>query len=179
MRQLGYLPGELSEWDAELLLDYMRRVSWWLHAEEPLRLAPEDLWRSTEWLREEDAHSHVAQLRRMTLPPEALLLRRMEGLLFQTAATLRASAPWGTLLRELIEGAAPSESSAPSTQTGWPATPAYGRTVPRWAWSAPLRKCLTAPTASEDSGHDPGSPAERSVGAAVRRDRRHRHRPRA
>ena len=33
----------------------------------------------------------------MTLPPEALLLRRMEGLLFQVAATLRAEAPWGAL----------------------------------------------------------------------------------
>jgi hypothetical protein len=43
----------------------------------------------------------------MTLPPEALLLRRMEGLLFQTAAITRASAPWGKLLRELIEGAEP------------------------------------------------------------------------
>jgi predicted unusual protein kinase regulating ubiquinone biosynthesis (AarF/ABC1/UbiB family) len=107
MRQLGYLPGEPSEWDARLLVDYMRRVSWWLHAEESLRLEPEDLWHSTEWLREQDAHSHVAQLRRMTLPPEALLLRRMEGLLFQTAATLRASAPWGRLMRELIEGAEP------------------------------------------------------------------------
>jgi len=27
----------------------------------------------------------------------------MEGLLFQTAATVRASAPWGELLRELTE----------------------------------------------------------------------------
>jgi len=37
----------------------------------------------------------------MRLAPEALLLRRMEGLLFQTATTMRASAPWGELLREL------------------------------------------------------------------------------
>ncbi len=43
----------------------------------------------------------------MKLPPEALLLRRMEGLLFQTASTMRASAPWGRLLRELIEEAEP------------------------------------------------------------------------
>ena len=28
----------------------------------------------------------------MTLPPEALLLRRMEGLLFQIASTVRAEA---------------------------------------------------------------------------------------
>ena len=43
----------------------------------------------------------------MTLPPEALLLRRMEGLLFQTASMLRASAPWGALFAELLEGAEP------------------------------------------------------------------------
>jgi predicted unusual protein kinase regulating ubiquinone biosynthesis (AarF/ABC1/UbiB family) len=64
MRELGYLPGEPSEWDGELLLDYMREVSWWLHAEEPLRLAPEDLWRSTEALRDQDARNHILQLRR-------------------------------------------------------------------------------------------------------------------
>src|SRR3954453_3788549 len=107
MRELGYLPGEPSEWDSELLLDYMRSVSWWMYAEAPLRLAPEDLWRGSEVLRDNDARAQLAQLKRMTLPPEALLLRRMEGLLFQTAAQLRACAPWGRLLRELIEGGEP------------------------------------------------------------------------
>ena len=43
----------------------------------------------------------------MTLPPYVLLLRRMESLMFQTAALLRARAPWGPLLAELIEGAEP------------------------------------------------------------------------
>jgi predicted unusual protein kinase regulating ubiquinone biosynthesis (AarF/ABC1/UbiB family) len=106
MRDLGYLPGEPSEWDGELLLRYMTEVSWWAYSEEPLRLAPSDMWRGGETLRE-DRREHFEQLRRMTLPPEALLLRRMEGLLFQTVATLRASAPWGRLLRELLEGAEP------------------------------------------------------------------------
>ena len=46
----------------------------------------------------------MQQMRQMTLPPEALLLRRMEGLLFQVATTLRAEADWGALLGELIEG---------------------------------------------------------------------------
>jgi hypothetical protein len=50
-----------------------------------------DLWRGAELLREADGRRHVEQLRRMKLPPEALLLRRMEGLLFQTATTLRAT----------------------------------------------------------------------------------------
>lgn len=107
MHALGYLPGATSDWDATLLLEYMRGVSWWLDAETPLRLAPEDMWRGTEFLREESGRPQVAQLRNMTLPREALLLRRMDGLLFQTAATLRASAPWGALLRELTGDGAP------------------------------------------------------------------------
>jgi predicted unusual protein kinase regulating ubiquinone biosynthesis (AarF/ABC1/UbiB family) len=107
MRDLGYLPGAPGEWDSQLLFDYMRAVSWWLRCDEPLRLAPEDLWRSTESLRDEGAREQVAQLRRMSLPPEALLLRRMEGMLFQTASTAHAAAPWGELLRELVEGGEP------------------------------------------------------------------------
>jgi hypothetical protein len=85
----------------------MRTVSWWLETDGPVRLAPEDMWRGSESLRERRNGELVQQLRRMTLPPEALLLRRMEGLLFQVASTLRAEAPWGALLRELIEGGEP------------------------------------------------------------------------
>jgi len=107
MHELGYLPGDPADWDGELLLTYMRQVSWWLAAEEPLRLSPEDLWRSSNELREMGASNHIAQLRQMTVPPEALLLRRMEGLLFQTAATARAQAPWGRLLAEIVEGGEP------------------------------------------------------------------------
>jgi hypothetical protein len=106
MRELGYLPGEASEWDGDLLLAYMREVSWWLKTDQELRLAPEDMWRSSERMREQ-RRDLFEQLRRMTLPPEALLLRRMEGLLFQIASTLRASARWGALLRELIEDGEP------------------------------------------------------------------------
>lgn len=110
LEKLGYLPtgeGDEEHWDGQLLLTYMREISWWLYSEEPLRLAPDDLWRSTERLRDEGLDEHFEQLRRMTLPPHALLMRRMEGLLFQTASTLRAAAPWGALLRELAEDAPP------------------------------------------------------------------------
>jgi hypothetical protein len=47
-------------------------------------------------LRDSDVRS---QIQRMTLPPE--------GLLFQTSSMLRASARWGSLLEDLVEGAAP------------------------------------------------------------------------
>jgi predicted unusual protein kinase regulating ubiquinone biosynthesis (AarF/ABC1/UbiB family) len=107
MRALGYLPGAPSDWDDELLLEALREAAWWQNTDEPLRLTPEDLWHSTDLLRDERGREYVAQLRRMSLPPEALLVRRMEGLLFQTAAMLRARAPWGLLMRELTEAGDP------------------------------------------------------------------------
>jgi predicted unusual protein kinase regulating ubiquinone biosynthesis (AarF/ABC1/UbiB family) len=106
LRDLGYLRDE-SEWDGSLLLEHMRAVSWWLQTDGPLRLNPEDMWRGSEALREQRNAELLQQMRRMTLPPEALLLRRMEGLLFQVAATLGAEANWGALLGELIEGDEP------------------------------------------------------------------------
>ncbi len=107
MRELGYLPGPSAEWDGELLLAQMRAAGWWFLGDQPLRLAPEDVWRGTGSLRDESGDQMVAQMRRMTLPPEALLLRRMEGLLFQIVSTVRAEAAWGPLLGELIEGGPP------------------------------------------------------------------------
>jgi predicted unusual protein kinase regulating ubiquinone biosynthesis (AarF/ABC1/UbiB family) len=106
MRDLGYLRGDVG-WNGELLLEHMRAISWWLDDDEPLRLAPEDVWRGSEALRAERGGELIGQLRSMTLPPEALLLRRMEGVLFQVAATLRAEARWGALMRELVEGGEP------------------------------------------------------------------------
>jgi predicted unusual protein kinase regulating ubiquinone biosynthesis (AarF/ABC1/UbiB family) len=107
MRELGYLPGAPGDWDDELLLESLREASWWQASDGPLRLAPEDLWRNADLLRDDSGREYVAQLRRMTLPPEALLVRRMEGLLFQTAVMLRARAPWGALLRELTDDGEP------------------------------------------------------------------------
>jgi predicted unusual protein kinase regulating ubiquinone biosynthesis (AarF/ABC1/UbiB family) len=126
MRELGYLPGLSAEWDGAVLLEQMREAGWWFLGDERLRLAPEDLWRGTESMRERSGGEAIEQMRRMTLPTEALLLRRMEGLLFQIASTLRASADWGALLSELIEG------SEPATRLGaeharWLAAGARGR----------------------------------------------------
>ncbi|MGH2924719.1 MAG: ABC1 kinase family protein, partial [Solirubrobacterales bacterium] len=106
MQELGYL-GKDGDWNGPLLLEHMRAMSWWLRSDDPVRLAPEDIWRGSAPLREERDGQLMQQLRSMTMPPEALLLRRMEGLLFQVASTLRARAPWGALLRELIEGGEP------------------------------------------------------------------------
>ncbi len=106
MQGLGYLSGD-GDWNGPLLVEHMRAMSWWLQSDDPIRLAPEDVWRGSAPLRAERDGRLMDQIRQMTMPPEALLLRRMEGLLFQVASTLRARAPWGALLRELIEGGQP------------------------------------------------------------------------
>jgi hypothetical protein len=108
MRELGYLPGLSVEWDANVILEGMRQAGWWFLDTEPRRLAPEDRWRGGEALRDGSAAEAYEQMRRMTLPAEALLLRRMEGLLFQIASTVRAEDDWGALLRELVEGGEPT-----------------------------------------------------------------------
>jgi predicted unusual protein kinase regulating ubiquinone biosynthesis (AarF/ABC1/UbiB family) len=51
---------------------------------------------------------HFEHMRRQTLPPQALLLRRMEGLLFSVLGELRAGADWGLLAREYIAAGDPS-----------------------------------------------------------------------
>ena len=108
MRELGYLPGLSAEWDSSVLLDGMRQAGWWFLEPGARRLAPDDLWRGSEALRDSSGKAAYEQLRRMTLPVEALLLRRMEGLLFQIASTVRAEADWGALLSELVQGGEPS-----------------------------------------------------------------------
>ena len=108
MRELGYLPGELAEWRGDLLLRaHARDQLVALLATSRCGSRPRTSGAAPRRLREEGGGELVEQLRRMTLPPEALLLRRMEGLLFQIASTIRAAAPGAPLLRELVEGDEP------------------------------------------------------------------------
>jgi predicted unusual protein kinase regulating ubiquinone biosynthesis (AarF/ABC1/UbiB family) len=106
LRELGYLPGPSAEWNGQMLVDQMRAAGWWFLEDRTRRLEPDDLWRGTEQLREggDEAFDLV---RRMTLPTEALLLRRMEGLLFQIATQLRAEQNWSALIDEIVAGGEP------------------------------------------------------------------------
>ena len=47
-------------------------------------------------------------MRRETIPPQALLIRRMEGLVFSTLGELRAGADWHALGSEYWGDAPPS-----------------------------------------------------------------------
>jgi predicted unusual protein kinase regulating ubiquinone biosynthesis (AarF/ABC1/UbiB family) len=62
---------------------------------------------------------HFEHMRRQTLPPQALLLRRMEGLLFSVLGELRAGADWGLLAREYIADGDPSTPVGQEDRAFW------------------------------------------------------------
>ena len=108
---LGYLP-KPDTFDPERLLEQIRTAGEWYLEPGFRRLTPgyvADLLDRSGSPRS----PFFEDMRRQTIPPQALLIRRMEGLVFSTLGELRAGADWSAL------GAA---------STG--ATP---RRAPRWA----------------------------------------------
>jgi predicted unusual protein kinase regulating ubiquinone biosynthesis (AarF/ABC1/UbiB family) len=51
---------------------------------------------------------YFEDMRQMTLPPQALLIRRMEGLVLSTLGELRAGADWHAIAREYFDAGEPS-----------------------------------------------------------------------
>jgi hypothetical protein len=47
-------------------------------------------------------------MRQMTLPPQALLIRRMEGLVLSTLGELRAGADWSAMAQEYFDETGPT-----------------------------------------------------------------------
>jgi predicted unusual protein kinase regulating ubiquinone biosynthesis (AarF/ABC1/UbiB family) len=134
LRELGYLPADGADFDGRFLLGWLRRGSAWRRSEELVRLQPGEHRRENDGAgerggldggehrgdavgergangaRERDgdgAGERASQMGRLRLPPEALLLRRMQGLLYLTAAKARAGARWAPLHRELLEDGEP------------------------------------------------------------------------
>jgi predicted unusual protein kinase regulating ubiquinone biosynthesis (AarF/ABC1/UbiB family) len=129
LEDLGYLPDGCSDEDGRALLARMRRHSAWRRAEEPVRLDSRPGGRrrrrdpagddreppagDADGQAPADTDGRPTSKRssgerlRLTLPPEALLLRRMQALLYLTAAKARASVAWGPLHRELLEDGEP------------------------------------------------------------------------
>ena len=59
------------------------------------------------------------QLRRLTIPPQALLVRRMEGLIFTTLGELRAGGDWHALASEFFADAPPSTALGEADSEYW------------------------------------------------------------
>jgi predicted unusual protein kinase regulating ubiquinone biosynthesis (AarF/ABC1/UbiB family) len=96
--RLGYLP-EPERFDPEALLAWLLAAGEWYLEPGFRRLDPQYV---AELL---DATSSPRapwfdQIRQMSVPPEALLVRRMEGLVFTSLGELRAGADWRALAEE-------------------------------------------------------------------------------
>jgi predicted unusual protein kinase regulating ubiquinone biosynthesis (AarF/ABC1/UbiB family) len=115
MAALGYLPAP-GEFSPERLLEQLLTGAEWYFEPGERRITPAYVLglmnRSSEFL---------GDLRRMTLPPQALLIRRMEGLVFQTLGELRASADWAAIGAEYHADAPPSSSLGEQEAGFWTA----------------------------------------------------------
>jgi predicted unusual protein kinase regulating ubiquinone biosynthesis (AarF/ABC1/UbiB family) len=119
---LGYLP-EPDTFDPELLLAQVAAMGEWYLEPGARRFSPAyvaALLDSTSGPRS----PWFAQMRRQTLPPQALLLRRMEGLVLSTLGEVRGCADWNAIAREYYAGDPPATPLGQAEADFWPDLPA-------------------------------------------------------
>lgn len=106
LTSLGYLPNP-DEFEPEALLGQIRMAASWYLEPGVRRLTSADVTEVIE--RGSSPRSeYFAQMRRQTIPPQALLIRRMEGLVFATLGDVRAAADWHALGEEYWEDKPPT-----------------------------------------------------------------------
>ena len=111
LRAGGYLPASRADAvDADFALGLMRMAIRWYAVPGERRFCPADARRDLDRERpdrEERAAMRV-QLNQFTLPPEAILIRRMHGIVAVVLGQLRAGADWGAIAAEYLHGEPPS-----------------------------------------------------------------------
>ncbi|HXB17091.1 MAG TPA: AarF/UbiB family protein [Solirubrobacteraceae bacterium] len=107
----GYLPaGGADAVDAAFALGMMRMATKWYAVPGHRRFAPdgERPRRDREPLDSEERAAARMQVNQFTLPPEAILIRRMHGVVAIVLRQLRAGADWGAIAGEYLHGAPPA-----------------------------------------------------------------------
>ena len=104
----GYLPaGRADAVDADFALSLMQMALRWYAVPGERRFAREDARRGSD--REPaDSEQRAAmrlQVNQFTLPPEAILIRRMHGIVAVVLGQLRAGADWGAIAAEYLHAA--------------------------------------------------------------------------
>jgi predicted unusual protein kinase regulating ubiquinone biosynthesis (AarF/ABC1/UbiB family) len=118
MSELGYLP-EPDRFEGDGLLAQLLAAAEWYFQPGFRRLDPEYVRMSLEQ-GSSPRSPFFSQMRRQTVPAQALLIRRMEGLLFSVFGELRAGADWHSLALEYI-AAGPSSTELGDVERAWQA----------------------------------------------------------
>ncbi|MDO9354611.1 MAG: AarF/ABC1/UbiB kinase family protein, partial [Solirubrobacteraceae bacterium] len=122
MAHLGYLP-KPDEFDKDLLLRQMIAATDWYMGPEGETTIDAELVRKTLEQTGSPRSEFFSMMRRQTVPPEALLLRRMEGLVFSVLGELGARANWGAIAAEYLQGDPPSTPLGEIDAAHWATRP--------------------------------------------------------
>jgi len=117
MAELGYLP-KPREFDGESLLGQLAASAEWYFTPGFKRLSPQYVAEAVE-VGSSPRSPYFDLMRRETLPPQALLIRRMEGLVFTVMGELRAGADWHAIAREFFAGDPPSTPLGEQDDAFW------------------------------------------------------------
>jgi len=117
MGALGYLPMP-EEFEPEMLLEHLRTAGEWYLEPGVRRLTPAYVAELTE-IGASPRSPFFEMLRRLTIPPQALLIRRMEGLVFSTLGELRAAGDWHAIASEYFAAAPPSTPLGEADAAFW------------------------------------------------------------
>jgi predicted unusual protein kinase regulating ubiquinone biosynthesis (AarF/ABC1/UbiB family) len=107
----GYLPSDrAAAVDADWALRMMRATTGWYSRPGVRRLAP-DRAREHGFDERPDREQRAAirrQVNQFEIPPEAILVRRMHGIVAIVLGQLRAEADWGAIAAEYLDGTPPA-----------------------------------------------------------------------
>jgi predicted unusual protein kinase regulating ubiquinone biosynthesis (AarF/ABC1/UbiB family) len=107
----GYLPASRADAvDAEFALRLMGMAIRWYAVPGMRRFSPADARRGRDRKRPDDEERAVMrmQVNQFTLPPEAILIRRMHGIVAVVLEQLRAGGDWGAIAAEYLHGEPPA-----------------------------------------------------------------------
>jgi predicted unusual protein kinase regulating ubiquinone biosynthesis (AarF/ABC1/UbiB family) len=107
----GYLPAERADSvDARFALRLMRRAIRWYAVAGRRRFGAEHEHRGPDRERPDGEQRAAArtQVNQFTVPPDAILIRRMHGVVAVVLHNLRAGADWGAIAAEYLHGAPPA-----------------------------------------------------------------------
>jgi predicted unusual protein kinase regulating ubiquinone biosynthesis (AarF/ABC1/UbiB family) len=111
LRAGGYLPSSRADAvDADFALSLMRMAIKWYAVPGQRRFFPADVRRNRDRERPdpEERAAMRMQVNQFTLPAEAILIRRMHGIVAVVLGQLRAGADWGAIAAEYLHGEPPA-----------------------------------------------------------------------